>query len=185
MAKFKTCPNGHNYDINLYQCPYCPKANVTATINEAITSAKTVIEKPGEAKTRSFINKTMTKTKPDQKTMITSSAVKAEMKHETAAQNKLAGWLVSFDLDPNGIDFKLFEGRCKIGRSPSNNIILNNSEISDDHVLLLCKEGKVVLQDQLSSNGTFVNNKIIEEKTVLKDNDIIKIGPVSFTIKII
>jgi pSer/pThr/pTyr-binding forkhead associated (FHA) protein len=95
------------------------------------------------------------------------------------------GWLVSYDIDPDGIDFKLYGGRTKIGSSNHCKIFVNDSTISEEHVLLLCKDGKIILQDELSANGTFVNGKRIEERVLLNDGDEIKLGSVTFIIKII
>jgi hypothetical protein len=187
-ARHKTCANGHNYDANLDQCPYCPQAEVTATISRAITSAKTIIDKPDNTKTnvneKQQAGKAQTKTAIDGKTLIFGS--KTNINEETSiAGNRLVGWLVSFELDPAGMDFKILEGRTKIGRNSTNNIVIDKPEISDEHVLLLCRNNKIIIQDQLSANGTFVNGEKVEERTEIKDNDVIKLGSISFKIKII
>ncbi len=187
-SKHKTCPNGHNYDANLEKCPYCPREEVTATITKAITSAKTVIDRDDNIKTdaseKQSAGKAQTRTVIDKKTVIIGSdqSIAGESSLEG---NRLVGWLVSFDLDPAGKDFKIFEGRTKIGRNSSNNIVIDNHEISDDHVLLLSRDNKIIIQDQLSANGTFVNGEKIDERKEVKDNDIIKLGSISFKIKII
>lgn len=186
--KHKTCSNGHNYDANLEQCPYCPRAEVTATITKAITSAKTIIDRNDDAKTnvseKQSAGKAETRTVIDKKTVIVGR--ETSIKEETLSEgNRLVGWLVSFDLDPAGKDFKIFEGRTKIGRNSANNIIIDKPEISDDHVLLLSRDNKIIIQDQLSANGTYLNGKKVDERTELKDDDAIKLGSISFKIKII
>jgi len=187
-VKHKTCANGHNYDANLEQCPYCPRAEVTATITKAITSAKTIIDKNDDVKTdvgeKQSAGKAQTRTVIDKKTVIVGT--ETSIKEETLLEgNRLVGWLVSFDLDPAGKDFKIFEGRTKIGRNSANNIIIDKPEISDDHVLLLSRDNKIIIQDQLSANGTYLNGKKVDERTELKDDDVIKLGSISFKIKII
>ena len=104
---------------------------------------------------------------------------------DSSSLNRLVGWLVSYDIDPAGTDFKLYGGRTKIGRSNHCKIIVNDSTISEEHVLLLCKDEKIILQDELSANGTFVNGKQIEERVLLNDGDEVKLGRVTFIIKII
>ena len=187
-VKHKTCANGHNYDANLEQCPYCPREEVTATITKAITSAKTILDGNNDVKTnvseKQSAGKAQTKTVLDKKTVIVGT--KTSIKEETLLEgNRLVGWLVSFDLDPAGKDFKIFEGRTKIGRNSANNIIIDKPEISDDHVLLLSRDNKIIIQDQLSANGTYLNGKKVDERTELKDDDVIKLGSISFKIKII
>ena len=188
VLRHKTCANGHNYDANLEKCPYCPRAEITATITKAITSAKTILDRNDDDKTdvskEQSAGKAQTRTIIDKKTVILGSEM--SIKEETSSEgNRLVGWLVSFDLDPAGKDFKIFEGRTKIGRHSANNIVIDKSEISDDHVLLLCRDNKIIIQDQLSANGTFVNDKKIDERKEVKDNDMIKLGSISFKIKII
>ena len=112
-------------------------------------------------------------------------AIEKEVVVKDSSLIRLVGWLVSYDIDPAGIDFKLYKGRIKIGRSKHCEIIVNDSTISEEHVLLLCKDEKIILQDELSANGTFVNGKQIEERVLLEDGDEIKLGSVTFIIKII
>lgn len=186
--KHKTCSNGHNYDASLEQCPYCPRAEVTATITKAITSAKTIIDPGNNVQTnvngRQQAGKSQTRTVIDKKTVIIGSETNIN-EQTSSAENRLIGWLVSFDLDQAGKDFKIFEGRTKIGRSSANNIVIDKPEISDDHVLLLSRDNKLIIQDQLSANGTFVNGKKVDERTEVKNDDVIKLGTISFKLKII
>ncbi|MBT8392958.1 MAG: FHA domain-containing protein [Ignavibacteria bacterium] len=188
-TKHKTCPNGHNYDASLDQCPYCPHPEVTATITKAITSAKTVIDKGNDVKTNvngaQETSEAQTNTVLDKKTIIVGAEDKLVGENPSLNPNRLAGWLVSFELDPEGKDFKIFEGRTKIGRSAANNIIINKPEISDEHVLILSRNNKFIIQDQLSANGTFVNGKKVEGRMEVKDNDEIKLGTISFKLKLI
>ena len=194
--KFKTCKNGHNYDSSLSECPYCPKSEVATVLQTATQSQKTVVDKQANIKTSPDISKTKAgdaktaiASKP-QKTVITQSGRQEESTKEKPVQKipsgkKLAGWIVSFDLDPSGTDFKILEGRNKLGKSNSCNIVVNDDSISDEHALLFYGDNKIILQDELSTNGTFVNDKKINERMQLKDGDKIKFGNISFIVKII
>ena len=195
--KFKTCKNGHNYDSSLSECPYCPKSEVATVLKTATQSQKTVVDKqaniktsPNISKTKAGDAKTAISSQP-QKTVITQSGVKEEPPKEkpqvqkTSAGKKLAGWIVSFDLDPSGTDFKILEGRNKLGKSNSCNIVVNDESVSDEHALLFYGDNRIILQDELSTNGTFVNGKKINERVQLKDGDKIKFGNISFIVKII
>ena len=164
-----------------------PKSILKTPSPQPVSSKKAVVEKPAKKKI------------PIEKEIITEKeiAVKKEIVTEKeiviekqvvvkdSSLNRLVGWLVSYDIDPAGIDFKLYKGRIKIGRSKHCKIIVNDSTISEEHVLLLCKDEKIILQDELSANGTFVNGKQIEERVLLEDGDEIKLGSVTFIIKII
>jgi pSer/pThr/pTyr-binding forkhead associated (FHA) protein len=96
---------------------------------------------------------------------------------------RLTGWLVTFDLDPMGQDFRLFQGRHVIGSSPNCDIRLTVPGVSSEHAILLCRNDKFIIEDNLSSNGTFVNNEMIEDKVYLGENDIIRIATIELKLK--
>lgn len=62
-----------------------------------------------------------------------------------------------------------------IGRSSGNNIILRNKRTSSNHCKIYRSSGLLKIRDLRSSNGTFVNGKKINEKT-LAEGDIINIS---------
>ncbi|MEA3452194.1 MAG: FHA domain-containing protein [Bacteroidota bacterium] len=99
-------------------------------------------------------------------------------KKEYRATRKLVGWLVSYTIDKMGIDFRLYEGRNIIGKSPEADITIpGDPGVSNNHAVLLFRQGKYKIKDELSSNGTFVNGEDTEEEIViLKDGDDVKIG---------
>ena len=159
-----------------------PKSSLKSTTAQPVSPKKTVVEKP--AKKKIAVEKKVV----IEKEILFEKEIAAEKEivvKDSSSLNRLVGWLVSYDIDPAGTDFKLYGGRTKIGRSNHCKIIVNDSTISEEHVLLLCKDEKIILQDELSANGTFVNGKRIEERVLLKDGDELKLGSVTFIIKII
>lgn len=93
-----------------------------------------------------------------------------------APQNrKLVGWLVSFTLHPNGVDFRLYEGRNLIGSGPNMDIVLNDPGVSAHHLTILYRAGQFLFRDELSTNGTFLNGQMVNEGE-LKDGDTLRIG---------
>jgi pSer/pThr/pTyr-binding forkhead associated (FHA) protein len=62
-----------------------------------------------------------------------------------------------------------------IGRTPTNDIKIDNPAVSQIHAKIYFKNGQFIVEDQKSLNGTFVNGKNIS-KYVLKNGDQIKIG---------
>ena len=94
---------------------------------------------------------------------------------------KLVGWLVSYTLDPMGVDFKLYEGRNIIGREMDCNITVNDNTVSSKHAVLLFRAGKFSITDQQSTHGTFVNDQDIDlEPCYLQDGDVIRVGQTFF-----
>jgi len=170
-----------------------PKSILKTPSPQQVSSKKTVVEKPVKKKIpveKEIVTEreiAVEKKIPVEKEIVTEKeiAIEKEVVVKDSSLIRLVGWLVSYEIDPAGIDFKLYKGRIKIGRSKHCEIIVNDSTISEEHVLLLCKDEKIIIQDELSANGTFVNGKQIEERVLLKDGDEIKLGSVTFIIKII
>jgi len=66
--------------------------------------------------------------------------------------------------------------RISIGRTTDNDIVLDNRGVSRRHALIeMGPAGQAVIIDNESLNGTFVNQRKINEE-VLKDHDVISIG---------
>lgn len=117
----------------------------------------------------------------DDETEVVATATGEKVQRVYREARKLVGWLVSFTLDPLGVDFKLYEGRNIIGRDQECNITVNDNMVSSRHAVLLFRAGKYSITDSQSSHGTFVNGHDIElEPCYLSDGDIIKIGQTFF-----
>jgi pilus assembly protein CpaF len=63
-----------------------------------------------------------------------------------------------------------------IGRLPGNDIILAKGNVSKYHSRIVAKDGKFIIVDMKSTNGTFVNGKKIAAPQVLKPADQVSIG---------
>ncbi len=75
-----------------------------------------------------------------------------------------------------GVTFALEGDQLVIGRDASNNITINDAEISRKHSRLLFQGGKYVLEDLGSTNGTFVNGQRLAGPVVLKTGDVVSLG---------
>lgn len=65
----------------------------------------------------------------------------------------------------------------RIGRDPSNDVVINDPLVSRFHVELTSDGfNNCVVRDMNSSNGTFVNGRRIAGTAALMDNDVLKIG---------
>ena len=70
-----------------------------------------------------------------------------------------------------------------IGRSRVNEIPLDDVTVSGQHCRIIPENGKHVLYDLGSTNGTFVNDKKIQ-RAILRVGDMIKVGETHFLYKI-
>ncbi len=203
MEATKVCPNGHRYRADLDECPFCPKTD---------PSAKTVLDKPvkhtpdkskgpqadkptGQRKT--VLDAPVEKTaRPGgsggaRKTVILEPEPAGASEEQRGAakagvQGKLIGWLVSFDWNPNGQDYRLHVGKTRIGSGNDVEIQLPDGMVSGFHAELLYRGGVLKLRDNFSTNGTFVNGEDVGDvPRVLQDGDNILIGRTHLKLRLI
>ena len=63
-----------------------------------------------------------------------------------------------------------------IGRVQGNDIILPKGNVSKRHARIVLKEGRLIIVDLKSTNGTYVNGRKITSPLVVKSGDKIYIG---------
>ena len=79
-----------------------------------------------------------------------------------------------------GESFKPSDERTRIGRSPDCEIFLDDVTVSRNHAVLVRRDGRFVVEDQGSLNGTFVNRKRIDSSP-LEEGDELQIGKYRMT----
>lgn len=102
------------------------------------------------------------------------------------AARRIVGWLISYTLDPMGMDYRIYEGNNPIGRDATNSIILvKDSTISGKHLNILFRGGKYWAKDEMSANGSFLNGQEmeIEKAYPLNDGDELRLGNTVFKFK--
>jgi len=72
-------------------------------------------------------------------------------------------------------EYELDQERFTIGRKPENEIPIDNLAVSGKHALIITILDDSFLEDLGSTNGTYVNGKLVK-KHALKDGDVIAIG---------
>lgn len=160
----KKCDKGHFYADNLEICPYCsPDSKNPSSFISNLN--KTVIITP-ESKN---INSSTNSNSPNMNTSQPTANV----------GRKLVGWLVSFTHNPLGEDFKLYEGKNIIGSDKSCDIVITDNLVSSKHLTILFRADKFKFKDELSTNGTFIN-EVMQDEGDLKDGDQIRIGKTVF-----
>lgn len=78
---------------------------------------------------------------------------------------------------PNpGKSFPLTKEELSIGRDISNDIVINDAEVSRHHSRLYMQAGGFVLEDTGSTNGTFVNGQRLMGPHLLRPGEMILLG---------
>lgn len=63
-----------------------------------------------------------------------------------------------------------------IGRDMGNDIVIHDGEMSARHARIACRHQGFWLEDLHSTNGTYVNGERICASTLLRDEDLLKMG---------
>ena len=213
MNGFKKCNNGHFYKEDLNDCPYCPGGKSTENNNVGGDLDKTMIPGAGgnssTDKTEVFggsaLGSDQTKVfgggkssenkapKDLGRTFIGGLTDSPELDDagkkivsEPRAARKIVGWLISYTLDPMGVDYRIYEGSNTIGRNPGNTItIATDVTISGEHVNILYRNSKFYIKDKMTVNGTYLNGEELEVEKAFQmmDGNEIRLGDTVFKFK--
>ncbi len=83
----------------------------------------------------------------------------------------------------DGTEFEL-SGEMSIGRSDDCDITVNDSRVSRKHARIAVENGKVVLEDLGSANGTYINGQRLEGQQELSSGDGIAFDNAQFTFQV-
>jgi pSer/pThr/pTyr-binding forkhead associated (FHA) protein len=83
----------------------------------------------------------------------------------------------------NGLEMPLGDGPLTIGRSNESNLIIRDDYTSTHHARLMLWNGRWVIQDLDSTNGTFLNGTRVTVPTPVPSNTTVTIGTTSFELR--
>jgi len=72
--------------------------------------------------------------------------------------------------------FDTDELHVTIGRSPNNDIQIDNLAVSSEHALIIKSDDRYFIEDLNSTNGTYVNEKKIDKRWPINTYDTVTIG---------
>jgi hypothetical protein len=105
-----------------------------------------------------------------------SMAIDEENAPARASKGKIVGWLITYNRNPDGEDFRIYAGYNRIGANPVCDIMLEDETVSGSHAIIVYRDGRCLIKDDLSRNGTFVNGREITEAHPLQNYDQIRLG---------
>ncbi|HVO19265.1 MAG TPA: FHA domain-containing protein [Anaeromyxobacter sp.] len=85
----------------------------------------------------------------------------------------------SVDPDQQGKRYPLGDEDVTLGRDPGNAVVIGSEQASRRHARIFASGGAHVLVDLDSTNGTFLNSKLVKEQT-LRHGDVIRIASTVF-----
>ncbi|PKN82193.1 MAG: hypothetical protein CVU46_18260 [Chloroflexi bacterium HGW-Chloroflexi-8] len=88
------------------------------------------------------------------------------------------------DLESNeSIEIK--QAEVVIGRDPNNKVFIQDETVSAQHARIYFSDHHWWINDLNSTNGTYLNDELVDRPCVLTDHDTIMIGQVKFKIQIV
>jgi two-component system, cell cycle response regulator len=116
-------------------------------------------------------------TKPDIATRITDGNARASV---TRAPTPSRACLIQYSGEALGRRFLLDAPEVTIGRALEAGICIPDSSVSREHAKIISAGNTIALEDNGSSNGTFINSQRISARTPLENGDMLRLGAIMF-----
>jgi hypothetical protein len=97
------------------------------------------------------------------------------------SKGRIVGWLVTYTHNPDGEDFRIYAGYNRIGANPVCDVLIEDETVSGSHAIIVYRDGRCLIKDDLSRNGTIVNGREITEAQPLQTYDQIRVGNTQLT----
>ena len=104
-----------------------------------------------------------------------------------AGRRALAGFLVSYQEDPLGKFWPIYQGRNVVGRADTGqtvDVAIAHGTTSTNHAAVDCEDQRLSLVDLGSTNGTYQNEEPIgvQSRREVRDGDKIRFGGFTVTV---
>lgn len=125
---------------------------------------------------RLFDQRKQSKIANDFTTEIESEEVSVESPIILQPEKKIWGEMDIFIRNKKTSTTKIGDQEIRIGRDPlKSTVIIAEPTVSKLHCTVYAKENRIVIRDNDSTNGTYINNKKYTEYDI-RDNDVISLG---------
>lgn len=81
----------------------------------------------------------------------------------------------SADQSEHGKRYPVGSDDTTLGREPGNDIVIGSDQASRRHARIFASAGAHVLEDLGSTNGTYLNSKLVKEET-LRHGDVVRVA---------
>lgn len=169
------CSKGHFYDTKKFQsCPHCERG--MEEIHQQDGFVRTVSMNKDEAASgritldhrfENDLNESVQKT--------VSLFVK------NGNSNPVSGWLICLEGENKGRSFDLHIGKNFIGRSMRSDVVINDPQVSrENHFSIIYDPRSRNFYITTGSSIVYLNSNLLEQPSILKENDSIEIGSSKF-----
>ena len=85
--------------------------------------------------------------------------------------------------NPQGKQVEVPPGTLTVGRAEDSDLIIASTRVSRHHCEIVNEQGRLIVRDKGSGNGTLVNGAKVQNK-VLAPGDLVQVGPLTFQVEI-
>ncbi len=179
VETFQRCTNGHIIPKGATFCPWCgeavrPGSGAVDPKEATIGSQPTAAINPRDVGNddRRTVQFTGNPAAPEHTVVQYANG----NPQGESGRGRLVGWLVSYDIDVKGKAFPLHEGRQSLGRDKANDLYIEDTQLSKEHAIILYRNGRFILEDELSTNGSKINGKEVIGQIELQHGDLLEMG---------
>lgn len=103
-------------------------------------------------------------------------------REEAGSIEGFTGFALVIERGPQtGMSYVLPQGNTTVGRHPESDIFLNDVTVSRQHCRFVLEEGRLMVEDSGSTNGTYVNDARVDEAQ-LRAGDEVLVGRFHFLV---
>lgn len=162
-----SCHNGHEVAPGWAACPRCERPKAAAEPAPSAARAP-IAQAPGQQAQM-----------PSVGTITAARSAPTGGRPDAAQSGPVVVRLIPED--GQSVDFAIHENGALIGRNPDADVVVDDSSASWDHARVVVRDGTASVLDLGSSNGTFVNEELIES-SMLISGDRLRVGDTVFQV---
>lgn len=176
------CPAGrHPMDPGWAQCPYCATDEAqTSALQAKPADDASLAAAAAPAEGEKPVAPGMPAATGRRETVLIGAGPAAAA--ASVRPGRIVALLVTYSWDSAGQVFPVRSGRCFIGSDPHCDVcVAADSQMSGRHTVILFRGEQFMIDDEKSLNGTFVDDKPVDQKQPLANYSRIKAGATVFT----
>jgi Mg-chelatase subunit ChlD len=85
-------------------------------------------------------------------------------------------------VDPIPAEYTLLKPEVSLGRGEDNDIVIPHPSVSRSHARLVRHDGSFMLTDLNSTNGSYVNNQLVQGTAVVSNGSEVRLGDIRFVL---
>jgi serine phosphatase RsbU (regulator of sigma subunit) len=107
---------------------------------------------------------------------MTHTRIRQAMTPSAIARDEVAPYLVMLEGGEPGRRILLLPGTITIGRDAARDLVLADPDVSRLHAHISVRDGRVFVEDQHSTNGTFIDGRAITGPAELAEGSLLTVG---------